>query len=298
MEEELSQYYDEELPDPELRNKGVLYEQFVYSLYRDRGMIPQGFLPPKIGGHGVDLKLFMRDYNVNKTLTKEATRLMTGIPFGGDDIGKVVGIELKTSDEDHFGSSALSYDYAKREWILTGRNTVHNEENRKLLKSANALQLINKKWKSSGAPKRFRYKSGNPPTYPKDALEYDKFSFPEYNEPMSGIVNVCSNYYTAKECNYINVSTHGLYYFNKDPLGLSRYGVKRFSSCVGNMGIRFRLKKSGSWNFNVSMIIMGNLQKSSVNLNDPVFADELRDDAAECKNATYALKQYRAMNST
>ena len=47
MEEELSQYYDEELPDPELRNKGVLYEQFVYSLYRDKGMIPQGFLPPK-----------------------------------------------------------------------------------------------------------------------------------------------------------------------------------------------------------------------------------------------------------
>ena len=292
MEENLSQYYDEELPDPELRNKGVLYEQFVYSLYRDRGMIPQGFLPPKIGGHGVDLKLFMRDYNVNKF----STRLVTGRSFGGDDIGRIVGIELKTSDEDHFGSSALSYDYKKRQWILTGKNTVHNEENRKLLKSANALQLINQKWKSGGAPKRFRYKSGNPPTYPRDALEYDKANFPEYEEPMSGIVNVCSNYYTAKECNYINVSTHGLYYFNKDPLGLSRYGVKRFSSCVGSMGIRFRLKKSGSWNFNVSMRITGNLIKSSVNLNDPVFANELRDDAAECKNATDALKQYRAMN--
>ena len=28
-----------------------------------------------------------------------------------------------------------------------------------------------------------------------------------------------------------------------------------------------------------------------------MFADELRDDASECKNATYALKQYKDMQN-
>ena len=36
-----SQYYDEEMPKPEIRNTGVLYEQYLYSFYRDRGMVPQ-----------------------------------------------------------------------------------------------------------------------------------------------------------------------------------------------------------------------------------------------------------------
>ena len=54
MEETLTQYYDEEMPKPELRNTGVLYEQYLYSLYRDKGMVPAGFTPPKMGGHGID----------------------------------------------------------------------------------------------------------------------------------------------------------------------------------------------------------------------------------------------------
>ena len=38
MEETLTQYYDEEMPRPEVRNTGVLYEQYMYSFYRDRGI--------------------------------------------------------------------------------------------------------------------------------------------------------------------------------------------------------------------------------------------------------------------
>ena len=107
-EEYLGQYYDEEMPIPEIRNTGVLYEQYLYSFYRDRGMISQGFTPPKIGGHGIDLKLFMKNYNINKAVRRRANRLVTGIPFAGDDIGAEVGIELKLSSEDDYGSSALS----------------------------------------------------------------------------------------------------------------------------------------------------------------------------------------------
>ena len=74
MEEELGQYYDEEMPTPEIRNTGVLYEQYLYSFYRDRGLIPHGFIPPKMGGHGIDLKLLLTNYNINRAVRKRAKR--------------------------------------------------------------------------------------------------------------------------------------------------------------------------------------------------------------------------------
>ena len=292
---DLGQYYDEEMPVPEIRNTGVLYEQYLYSFYRDRGMIPAGFTPPKMGGHGIDLKLFMRNYNINKFITKKASKTLTGISFAGDNIGMEVGIELKLSSEDDYGSSALSYNYDNKEWLLTGRNTEENIENRKLLKSANVIQTINSVWKKRGAPKRFRYRSGVPPTLPRDAMEYDKANFPETLVTMPNIASACANYYTAKQCHYININDNGLYYFNQDPLGLiGRYGIKRFSDSVSSMGVRFRPKQGGSFGFAVAMKITGTVTSSPVNLNDAVFANELRDDASECKNATYALKQYNA----
>ena len=300
MEDEkyLGQYYDEEMPIPEIRNTGVLYEQYLYSFYRDRGMIPAGFTPPKMGGHGIDLKLFMKNYNINKAVRRRAIKLTTGIPFAGVDIGAEVGIELKLSSEDDYGSSALSYNYNKKEWLLTGRNTEENIENRKLLTAANVIQTINSRWKSRGAPKRFRYKSGRPPTLPRDAIEFDKANFPETLVTMPGIASACANYYTAKQCHYINISSSGLYYFNQDPLGLvGRYGIKRFSDSVSSMGVRFRTKQGGSFGFAVAMKITGTVTDSPVNLNDSMFADELRDDASECKNATYALKQYKDMQN-
>jgi len=63
------------------------------------------------------------------------------------------------------------------------------------------------------------------------------------------------------------------------------------------MGVRFRPKQGGSFGFAVAMKITGTITSSPVNLNDPMLADELRDDASECKNATYALKQYYAMQN-
>ena len=100
---------------------------------------------------------------------------------------------------------------------------------------------------------------------------------------------------TAKQCHYINISSHGLYYFNQDPLGLAtRYGVKQFKNAVSSMGVRFRPKQGGSFGFAVAMKITGNITSSPVNLNDGDFANELQDDAMMCKNATYALKQLRS----
>lgn len=289
MEETLTQYYDEEMPRPEVRNTGVLYEQYMYSFYRDRGLIPAGFTPPKMGGHGIDLKLFIKNYLVNRSVKRIANIATLG---GGEDIGSTQGIELKLSPEDDYGSSALSYQYAQKKWILTGKMTTESVENRKLLTAANVMQVINEKWK--GEPKRFRYKSGTPTTLPAEAKEHDINMFPEIIVPMNGIASACSNYYTAKECNYINISSHGLYYFNKDPMGLSiTYGVRKFSSSVSQMGVRFRPKMGGSFGFSVAMKITGNVTASPVNLNDPVFANELRDDAMMCRNATFALKEYR-----
>ena len=134
MEETLTQYYDEEMPKPELRNTGVLYEQYLYSLYRDKGMVPAGFTPPKMGGHGIDLKLFMKNYMINRAIS-------------GENIGAVQGVELKLSPEDDYGSSALSYQYAQKKWILTGKMTTENVENRKLLTAANVMHEV---YKSDG----------------------------------------------------------------------------------------------------------------------------------------------------
>ena len=313
-----SQYYDEEMPTPELRNTGVLYEQYLYSFYRDRGMIPQGFTPPKMGGHGIDLKLFMRNYSINTKFNqsiKRTSRIPGGLakatfagatmdPIGvrdaakyilggGDFLGGVQGIELKLGPEDDYGSSALSYQYSTKKWILTGKMSTENVENRKLLTAANVLQVINEKWKGK-EPLRFRYKSGTPSTLPAEAKQHDVNAFPETLVELPGIKTACANYYSAKECHYINISSHGLYYFNKDPMGLAMtYGVPRFTNAVSSMGVRFRPKMGGSFGFAVAMKITGNITASRVNLNDPDFAKDLQDDAKYCTNAPYFLKQLR-----
>jgi len=312
-----SQYYDEEMPRPEIRNTGVLYEQYLYSFYRDRGMIPQGFMPPKMGGHGIDLKLFMRNYTINTKLNQaihQTSRLPGGLVKaslsaalnpsgvidaakyvigGGDYIGGIQGIELKMGADDDYGSSALSYQYSTKKWILTGKMSMENVENRKLLTAANVLQVINEKWKGT-EPLRFRYKSGTPTTLPAEAKQHDVNAFPETLVELPGIKTACANYYTAKECNYINISSHGLYYFNKDPMGLANiYGVPKFTNAVSSMGVRFRPKMGGSFGFAVSMKITGNITASRVNLNDPDFAKDLQDDAKLCTNAPYFLKQQR-----
>ena len=312
-----SQYYDEEMPRPEIRNTGVLYEQYLYSFYRDRGMIPQGFMPPKMGGHGIDLKLFMRNYTINTKFNQalqRTKRLPEGVAKagvaaavnpsgvidaakyvigGGDFLGGIQGIELKMGTDDDYGSSALSYQYSTKKWILTGKMSMENVENRKLLTAANVLQVINEKWKGT-EPLRFRYKSGTPTTLPAEAKKHDVDAFPETLVELPGIKSACANYYTAKDCNYINISSHGLYYFNKDPMGLAQtYGVPRFTNAVSSMGVRFRPKMGGSFGFAVSMKITGNITASRVNLNDADFARDLQDDAKRCTNAPYFLKQQR-----
>ena len=312
-----SQYYDEEMPRPEIRNTGVLYEQYLYSFYRDRGMIPQGFMPPKMGGHGIDLKLFMRNYTINTKFNQalqRTKRLPVGVAKagvaaavnpsgvidaakyvigGGDFLGGIQGIELKMGVDDDYGSSALSYQYSTKKWILTGKMSMENVENRKLLTAANVLQVINEKWKGT-EPLRFKYKSGTPTTLPAEAKQHDVNAFPETLVELPGIKTACANYYTAKDCNYINISSHGLYYFNKDPMGLAQtYGVPRFTNAVSSMGVRFRPKMGGSFGFAVSMKITGNITASRVNLNDPDFAKDLQDDAKNCTNAPYFLKQQR-----
>ena len=212
---------------------------------------------------------------------------------GGDFLGGIQGIELKMGADDDYGSSALSYQYSTKKWILTGKMSMENVENRKLLTAANVLQVINEKWKGT-EPLRFRYKSGTPTTLPAEAKQHDVNAFPETLVELPGIKTACANYYTAKDCNYINISSHGLYYFNKDPMGLAQtYGVPRFTNAVSSMGVRFRPKMGGSFGFAVSMKITGNITASRVNLNDPDFAKDLQDDAKLCTNAPYFLKQQR-----
>ena len=136
----------------------------------------------------------------------DATKYVLG---SGDFLGGIQGIELKLGADDDYGSSALSYQYSTKKWILTGKMTTENVENRKLLTAANVLQVINEKWKGK-EPLRFRYKSGTPSTLPAEAKKHDVDAFPETLVELPGIKTACANYYSAKECHYINISSHGL----------------------------------------------------------------------------------------
>ena len=293
--ESLSQYYAEALPDPD-PNKGNRHEQLVYELYRNKGLVPQGFTPPQKGGTGVDMKIFIKNYTINQAVSKIAN---ISTISGGEDIGSVQGVEIKFTkkglDSVDFGQSALTYIYAQKNWVLSGKDTKHNSQNRQLLTMAGALEVINRKWESKkNEPERFRYKSGTPKSLPAEAKKHDTDMFDDITEPMNGLPNAVAAYYTSKQCNYINISSHGLYYFNSDPIGLvMKYGIKKFASSVSQMGIRFRPKMGGSFGFEVAMKITGNLTASPVNLIDETFANQLRDDAVTCKNTTYALTQYK-----
>ena len=294
----LGQYYDDDFESfAPTTNKGIIHEQNMFMLYRNLGMIPMGFRPPRVGGHGIDLKLFIKDYmNISPEAyvqgVKQTYRLIAN-KFYSFDRGKEIGIELKLDDEDDYGQSAMTYVYDQKKWTLTGRMSPENIENRRLLTMANVLSVINEKWKSGGEPQRFRYSSGRFPTLPKEAVVSDKENFPDTTLPVPNVKNVCANYYIAKQCPYINIASHGLYYFS-DPLGLGRkYGARKFTSSVSSMGVRFRPKQGGSFGFNVAMKITGNIVKSRVNLMDTNFAEQLQMDAMKCQNAPDALKNYR-----
>lgn len=279
-------------------NTGLLLEQYLYHRARDAGLVPSGFSPTS-SGTGVDMKLFLRDYTYapiqNYTnfpeLTKRALDLILS-PYRG----QVVGIELKKAETDDYGQSQMEWDES-RGWYFYGKQDNATAEKRTQLVKANAHAKINQVWKNKPAPKLFKYlKEGKKSSQvPINDRLFDKETFQSENIQSDAFISITENYYTSKNCPYINVASHGLYYFSSDPLGLGmKYGVKSFRSAVSGMSLRFRYKPSGkkSYGFNAALKVNG-MKKSPVNLISDNWIMQFQEDAIVCENAPYPLQQVR-----
>ena len=279
-------------------NTGLILEQYLYHKARDAGLVPSGFSPTS-SGSGVDMKLFLRDYTYAPIqrhtnfpeLAKSAIDLII-TPHRG----QVVGIELKESASDDYGQSQMEWDES-RGWYFYGRQDNATSEKRTQLVKANAHAKINQVWKNKPAPKLFKYlKEGKKSSQvPINDRLFDKETFQSESIQSDAFISITENYYTSKSCPYINVASHGLYYFSSDPLGLGmKYGVKSFRSAVSGMSLRFRYKPSGvsSYGFNAALKVDG-LQKSPVNLMDDEWIMQFQEDAITCGNAPYVLQQVR-----
>ena len=117
-------------------NEGDIYEARIYKQYQQLKLVPAGFAPPKPGGHGIDCKLFLNNYNYMTPMnSKEKNRGQ----------GSIVGIELKFNEKADFGQSGVQYG---TNWELHGKNDDVSREKRALLKAAGAEQVIRRMWAS------------------------------------------------------------------------------------------------------------------------------------------------------
>ncbi len=265
---------------------GILYERYLYSMYRDLQLVPAGFSPPAPGGHGKDFEIFVNNYNVMMPTNSL-------VQFNGTGIN--IGVECKLSEEDDYGQSGVRYD---GNWVLHGKMDKTSMEKRSLLKAAGVEQVIRNAYAGKGIP---NIRSGVPSTQvTEEKRQQDKRRFRSFDYFSNSFVNLCAKYYISKQCHYINISSLGLYHFGVDPAGLARaYGVKNFCTAISEMGVRVRLKQSGknSLTYNVAMKINTEktVTKSPVNLNDRIFSEELQEDALKCSNAPSDLKLLREL---
>ena len=264
-------------------NEGDIYEARIYQQYQQRKLVPAGFAPPKPGGHGIDCKLFLNNYNYMTPMNSKEKN---------SGQGSIVGIELKLDEKADFGQSGVQYG---TNWELHGKNDDVSREKRALLKAAGAEQVIRRLW----ASKIPNIKKGISSTKVSEkGRQEDKNRFSgkgEIDYSSNVFSTLCAKYYLSKQCPYINISSHGLYHFGTDPVGLSKFGVKNFVTST-DMRLRVRLKPSGakSLTFNASLKI-NNITASPINLNDTYFADQLQEDAMMCRNAPSDLALLRSI---
>ena len=299
---DLDDYDDDDMGQKvvSLTNKGLLLEKFIYHQCRDAGIVPMGFSPSS-SVSGVDLKLFIRDYNFNPTpkynnMPSLARQTLDFIitPFRGEN----VGIELKIKASDDFGQSQMEWNKSTG-WSFYGKQDSSSVEKRNMLKKANADTMINLMWRDRQDPKLFGYlKKGLKSTQvSEEDRNFDKNNYAATEYKNDGYISIIENYYTGKACPYLNISERGLYYFKSDPLNLKeRFGIPSFRNSVkGGAKLRFRYKPGGgkSYGFTAAMKTYGGIKSSPVNLMDDTFVMDLQEDAILCSNAPYPLQQLR-----
>ena len=261
-------------------NVGFLYENKLFSQYKDAGLVPSGFTPAGANNATADLKLFTNQYH------------------RGQDpkFGKDIGIELKVNADADFGQASLKHSGGQ--WYLDGKNTTEAIEMRKQLSNMNVISDINMIWKAK--PKLFNYAKSTQVSQADASFDLENFKSSYITG--SKFLNAFAAYYSSKNIHYIQIGGYGLYSLNSDPNNLSIIGVKPISQSGASMKLRIRTKTEGgkngkpfSYRFSTALMLDRPPRPSGFDLDDPLDTELLQEDAMMCDNALPELVRRRAL---
>jgi len=255
-------------------NVGFLYENKLFSQYKDAGLVPSGFTPAGANNATADLKLFTNQYH------------------RGQDpkFGKDIGIELKVNADADFGQASLKHSGGQ--WYLDGKNTTEAIEMRKQLSNMNVISDINMIWKAK--PKLFNYAKSTQVSQADASFDLENFKSSYITG--SKFLNAFAAYYSSKNIHYIQIGGYGLYSLNSDPNNLSIIGVKPISQSGASMKLRIRTKTERSpfsYRFSTALMLDRAPRPSGFDLDDRFDMELLRDDAMMCDNALPSLVRQR-----
>ena len=257
-------------------NVGFLYENKLFSQYKDAGLVPSGFTPAGANNATADLKLFTNQYH------------------RGQDpkFGKDIGIELKVNADADFGQASLKHRGGQ--WYLDGKNTTEAIEMRKQLSNMNVISDVNMIWRAK--PKLFNYAKSTQVS--QADVSFDLENFKSAYITGSKFLNAFATYYSSKNINYIQIGGYGLYSLNSDPNNLSIIGVKPISQSGASMKLRIRTKTERSpfsYRFSTALMLDRPPRPSGFDLDDPLDTELLQEDAMMCDNALPELVRRRAL---
>jgi hypothetical protein len=228
-----------------MSNKGVLYETEVNRNMKRAKVEKTNFQPAGSDSNAPDAQL---------TYNKEDYK-----------------IEIKLDLNVDFGQGSLEYDLENGKWILGGAKTPAAQQMREFLTAIKVPSLVNKKWGSIGAPRRYTVPTSQ---FKKKDVDYDYTNFKDFfvKIPKDSV----ANYYNSKDTYYIQIGGYGLYHMGSDPANL---GTKEFDL---ELKLRVRIKRGGSmpiYNYRFATAIQavkGTLTKTTDDLDDKEYLKALK----------------------
>ena len=209
-------------------------------------------------------------------------------PAGADDSqpditirnskGDRAGVEVKLEEGAAFGSGTLQFDVTaalvtnKDPWYIAEVDQYGNElkESKdliaKMAKKVDLVKKVNKQWYTNNnkyvpyqidqGTKLYKKFGVTLPTKMEQFVTDQKNLTDVFIPcPASNIID----YYTKKDCHYIQIGNKGLYWFGKqDPLGISRK-IGKFAPSESRFRVRFQPKGSrgGSYRFAFELYCKG-----------------------------------------
>ena len=233
---------------------GFKYEEDIIKKLQPFGFIPEGFESPA----GAD------DSQPDITIQNSK--------------GDKAGIEVKLEEGAAFGSGTLQFDVTaatvtkRPPWYIAEVDQYGNEIKEsqdliaKMAKKVNLVNQVNKKWYTQNN-KYIPYQiDQGTKLYKKFKVtlpsKMEMFTTDQKNLPDIFIPCPSTNiidYYTKKNCHYIQIGNKGLFWFGKsDPLGISNK-VSRFTPTESRFRVRFQPKGSrgGSYRFAFELYCKG-----------------------------------------